>query len=257
MRVPNQDERRSKKRMTATKPKQAVITGGTRGIGFAIAERLAKEHFTPLLNYAHDDSQAEKALAEIQRRASAARLIKADVTNETEVERLVHEATKSGPIALWVNNVGDFLFKPFLEINPAEWERILASNLTSTFLCCRAVIPHMRANKGGCIINIGMMHADLLRAVPNTIPYTIAKSGLLILTKSLAKSEGPYGIRVNAINPGFIRTMPSLPAEHISRIALKRYGKPAEVAAAVAFFASEDACYVTGTVLNVHGGALL
>jgi 3-oxoacyl-[acyl-carrier protein] reductase len=243
--------------MTSTAPKQAVITGGTRGIGFAIAERLAKERFTPLLNYAHDDTQAQNALAEIRRHAPRARLIKADVTNETAVEHLVHEATQSGPISLWVNNVGDFLFKPLLEINLAEWKRILESNLTSAFLCCRAVIPHMRANEGGCIINIGMMQADVLRAVPNTIPYTIAKSGLLILTKSLAKSEGRYGIRVNAVNPGFIRTTPSLPEKHIPRIALERYGEPAEVAAAVAFLASEDARYITGAILNVHGGALL
>ena len=243
--------------MTPINHPQAVITGGTRGIGLAIAERLAKEHFTPLLNYAHDDTQAEKALAEIQQHAPATRLIKADVTSETGVEHLVQKAVQSGPVSLWVNNVGDFLFKPFLEISLAEWESILKSNLTSAFLCCRAVIPHMRKNDGGCIVNIGMMQADILRAVPNTIPYTIAKSGLLILTKSLAKSEGRYGIRVNVVNPGFIATPPSLSEKHVSKIALARYGKPAEVAAAVAFLSSEDARYITGAVLNVHGGAFL
>ena len=244
-------------KMTPTDHPQAVITGATRGIGLAIAERLAKEHFTPLLNYAHNDAQAEESLAEIQRHAPAARLIKADVTKEDGVEHLVHEAVRAGPISLWVNNVGDFLFKPFLEIGLAEWESILKSNLTSAFLCCRAIIPHMRENEGGSIINIGMMQADVLRAVPNTIPYTIAKSGLLILTKSLTKSEGRYGIRVNAVNPGFIRTTPALSEEHVPKIALKRYGEPDEVAAAVAFLASKDARYITGAVLNVHGGAFL
>jgi NAD(P)-dependent dehydrogenase (short-subunit alcohol dehydrogenase family) len=237
--------------------KQAVITGATRGIGFAIAERLAKEHYTPFLNYAHDDTQAQKALAEIQQYMPQARLIKADVTKEAEVKRLLQEATRNGPVTLWVNNVGDFLFKSFLEISLVEWKSILKSNLTSAFLGCRAVIPHMRAQGGGCIINIGMMHADVLRAVPNTLPYTIAKSGLLILTKSLAESEGPYGIRVNAINPGFIRTTPSIQEEYTSKIPLSRYGSPADVASAVAFFASEDARYITGAILNVHGGAFL
>lgn len=240
-----------------TPPRRAVVTGGTRGIGRAIAERLARDGFTLILNYVRDDAQAEEVLAAIQECSPGSIMVKADVTDEAGVERLFLKASASGPIDLWVNNVGDFLLKPLLETSLVEWEGIIKSNLTSAFLCCKAVLPHMRTHGGGQIINIGMMHAEILRAVPNTVPYTIAKSGLLILTKSLAKSEGHYGIRVNAVNPGFIETGGYPLARVEGTIPLQRMGRPEEVAAAVSFLASKEASYITGAILGVHGGAYL
>lgn len=237
--------------------RQAVITGGTRGIGRAVALRLARDGFTLILDYAHDDAQAGEALAMVQKLSPQSIVVKADVTDESGVKRLLQQASISGPISLWVNNVGDFLVKPFLEITLKEWEEVLDSNLTSAFLCCKTVVPHMRAHRGGQIINIGMMHTEILRAVPDTVPYTIAKAGLLILTKSLAKSEGRYGIRVNAVNPGFIETGAYSIERVEDMIPLGRTGHLAEVAAAVSFLASEEASYITGAILNIHGGAYL
>lgn len=234
--------------------RRAVIAGGTRGIGLAVAKRLFRDDYLLVLNYAHDDSQAERARKAL---GGEALLVKADVTTEEGALRLVEEAAAGGPIHLLVNSVGDFLYKPLLETTLEEWEAVMRSCLTTAFLCSKAVIPHMRARGGGAIVNIGMMHAGIPRAVPHTVPYTIAKTGLMILTKSLAKSEGRYGIRVNAVNPGFIASGDHPPREGSPEIPLGRLGTPEEVAAAVAFLASDEASYITGAILGVHGGAFL
>jgi len=237
--------------------RQAVVTGATRGIGRAIARRLARDGFTLVLNYAHDDVRAAEAQAEVSQYSPDSILVRADVTDEDEVERLVSAAAARGRIDLWVNSVGDFLFKPVVDTSPAEWQAILASNLTSAFLCTRAVIPRLRAQAEGEIIYVAAMHAEVLRAVPNTVPYAIAKTGLLILMKSLAKSEGPYGIRVNAVCPGLIEGGEHTGPRATDTIPLRRLGQADDVAAAVSFLASDEARYITGAVLNVHGGAFL
>ena len=107
------------------------------------------------------------------------------------------------------------------------------------------------------IINVASMHAERQRAVPNTLPYTAAKAGVALLTKTLAKTEGPYGIRVNAISPGFVDTGVNLPPDGASAIPLRRMARPEEIAAVVSFLASDEASYITGSVFDIHGGALL
>ncbi len=234
--------------------RQAVVTGATRGIGLAIARRLAQDGFSLVLNYAHDDAQADATLDEVRSWSPQSVLIRADVTTQAGAERLVAAAAARGRIDLLVHSVGDFLFKPLVETSLAEWQRILATNLTSAFLCSRAIVPHLREG-GGQIVFVGMMHAEVLRAVPNTVPYTIAKTGLLILMKSLAKAEGQNGIRVNAVSPGFMEG--GADEKNAATIPLGRLGQPGEIAAAVSFLASVEAHYITGAVINVHGGALL
>jgi len=237
--------------------RRALITGSTRNIGFAIAERLAQEGWTPILNYAHDAGCANAAAQSLRAICPTARLIRADITKEAEVVRMIAEAAADGPIDLLVNNAGSFLLKPFLETSLDEWNRLLSCNLTSTFLCCREVLPQMRARGAGAIVNIASMHATEQRATPNTLPYAIAKAGVALLTRTLAKTEGTHGIRVNAVSPGFVNTGENLPADAAACVALGRIADPGDIAAAVSFLASTDAAYVTGSILDVHGGAFL
>lgn len=237
--------------------RRALITGSTRNIGLAIAERLARDGYVPILNFSRDTDQATRAIESVRQLHPRAELIQADVTQERDVVRLIDEATANGPIDLLVNNAGAFLLKPFLDISVDEWARILAANLTSAFLCCREILPSMRARGGGAIVSIASMHAERLRAAPNTLPYAIAKAGIVVLTRTLAKTEGPYGIRVNAVSPGFVDTGANLPPNVASRVPLGRIAQPEEIAAAVSFLASGEATHITGSVLGVHGGALL
>jgi 3-oxoacyl-[acyl-carrier protein] reductase len=233
----------------------ALITGGTRNVGLAIAEALGSLGFRIVAVYRTDAAQAETAVHRLAALGVAVRAVRADVTDEAEVDRLIDGVRSAeGRLDTLVNNVGDFLWRPFRETTLGEWNGILRSNLTSAFLCTKASLPLLRI-RGGQIISIASMHAEVMRAVPNTLPYAIAKTGLVLLTKSLAKSEARHGIRVNAVCPGFVDgdTTQVDPAA----IPLGRPAAPAEIARVVRFLATDEASYVTGAVINVHGGALL
>ena len=235
----------------------AVITGSTKGIGLAIAKELAAVGYAPILNYSQDVTRAERALSCLQEIRKEARLVRADVTTESGVLALFEAALDQGAVEVWVNNIGQFHDKPFLETPIGDWETILRSNLLSAVLCCQRVLPFMRERRRGSIINIASFHADQLRARPNTLPYAIAKAGLIHLTQTLAKTEGAYGIRVNALGPGFIDGGDHTSPEHAKNVSLERLGNADDVAKAVRFLISEDARYITGAFLNVDGGALL
>ena len=233
----------------------ALITGGTRNIGLAIAEALGSLGFRIIVVYRTDTVQAETATRRLAALGVAARAVRADVADEADVHRLFDGIRSAeGRLDVLVNNVGDFLWKPLDKTTLGEWEDILRSNLTSAFLCTKASLPLLRV-RGGQIISIASMHAETLRAVPNTLPYAIAKCGLVLLTKSLAKSEAQHGIRANAVCPGFVDG--GATQVDPATIPLGRPASPAEIASVVRFLATEDAAYVTGTVINVHGGALL
>lgn len=235
----------------------ALITGSTEGIGFSIAIELARHGFVPLLNYRANEECAARALTRIKRICKDAMAIQADVTTESGAQSLFEAVPRHGTVEVLVNNVGRFHYKPFLETSTSEWREILDSNLTSAVLCCQRVLPSMRERRQGHIINIASMHASQIRARPNTLPYAIAKSGIIHLTQTLAKTEGAYGIRVNAVCPGFIAGGEHTNPEYANKVPLGRLGLPEEIAKAVSFLVSENAEYVTGTLLNVNGGALL
>jgi 3-oxoacyl-[acyl-carrier protein] reductase len=236
----------------------AVVTGSARHIGAAIVERLARDGYTVVINYRVNQAAAEQTLARLHTHAPASIAVRADVGKPDEAKQLIDETLQRfGQLDVLVNNAGPWLVKSAFDTSIEEWQRQLNDNLSSAFYCCKFALPALRARRQGCIINFGAANAELARSAPNVAAYHIAKVGVVVLTRSLARTEGPFGIRVNCINPGYIdtaatsdetrRTMPTT-------IPLRRLGTPAEIAAAVAFLASDEASYINGEVLNVHGG---
>lgn len=240
-----------------SQPMRALVTGSTRGIGWAIARELAQRGLRVVLNYRDDEACAQRALAELSRVAPSAELVRSDVCSESGIDLLFRRALQAGPVDVLVNTVGEFLHVPFLQATREDWERILCSNLLSAVRSCQLVLPSMREQKRGHIINIASMHADRFRARPNTLAYTVAKTGIIHLTHALAKTEAVYGIRVNAVAPGFVDGGEHTQAKHRELVPLGRLGQAEDIARAVAFLLSPDADYMTGAILEIHGGALL
>ncbi|MDD5558468.1 SDR family NAD(P)-dependent oxidoreductase [Candidatus Methylomirabilis sp.] len=240
----------------------AIITGGTKGIGKAIAYRLAQDGRDVVLNYHGDDEAAQSALREFESLPMKAMTVKADVSTSDGASHLIETAVKQlGSLDILVNNVGPFLVRALYDTTDDEWRRTLDSNLGSVFYCSRAALRVMRERRGGSIINIGALNVEHSPIGVFEAPaYYIAKSGVIMLTRSLARSEAPWGIRVNAVNPGFIETesydqyRAEDKAAWTRMIPLGGLGTPDDIAEAVSYLASERARYVTGTVLHVHGG---
>jgi 3-oxoacyl-[acyl-carrier protein] reductase len=240
----------------------ALVTGSTRGIGRAIALRLARDGYAVALNYAHDGESAESALAEARRLHPPCFAVQADVTVSDGCSRLVGEVLeRMGHLDVLVNNVGPFLERSMAETDDADWRRMIDGNLGSAFWCSRAALAGMRRRRSGCIVNVGALNAEVSPGMTHEAPaYFVAKGALAMLTKTLARSEGTNNIRVNAVSPGFVETESYAgwdPAERDRwrrQIPLGRFGRPEEVAEAVAFLVSDRAAYISGTVLHVHGG---
>ena len=242
----------------------ALVTGGSRGIGRAIAEALAKAGLRVALSYRERADQAEDVVAHIRSRGEEARAYRADVGDPAQSHALAQAVTGDfGRLDVLVNNAGVHLPGVRLADMPAEeWDRILRVNLDGPFHLIRAVLPGMRERRSGHVIN-------LYSNVTNRMPagygaYTVSKSALEALTRVLAKEEGPNGIRVNAVAPGPIRTdmlresFDAMGAERadafVRSVPLGRTGDPEEIAAVVGFLVSDAASYLTGQVLYVNGG---
>lgn len=240
----------------------AVISGSTKGIGKAIARRLAQDGCDVVVNYRSDDEAAQSALRDFDGLPGKAVAIKADVAVSDDASRLIEAAVaRFDRLDILVNNVGPFLIRPLVETSDEDWRSILDSNLSSAFYCVRAALRVMRDRRTGSIINIGALNVEHSPVGVFEAPaYYIAKSGVIMLTRSLARSEARFNIRVNAVSPGFIETETyrHYRDEHkeawARMIPLGRLGTPDDVAEAVRFLASEQAHYVTGAVLHVHGG---
>ena len=240
----------------------AVITGSTKGIGKAIARRLAQDGCDVVLNYHGDEEAAQSALREFEDLPVKAVAVQADVSASAGASYLIETAiSQLGSLDALVNNVGPFLTRALHDTTDDEWRRTLDGNLGSTFYCSRAALRIMREKRAGGIINIGALNVEHSPIGVFEAPaYYIAKSGVIMLTRSLARSEAPWGIRVNAVNPGFIETETygeyrAEDKEAWARmVPLGRLGTPDDVAEAVSYLASERARYVTGAILHVHGG---
>jgi 3-oxoacyl-[acyl-carrier protein] reductase len=237
----------------------AIVTGSGRGIGRAIALKLAEVGATVVVNDIGDAEPVEAVAGEIKAIGRQSLPILADVSSASDVARLVEETIAAyGRIDILVNNAGIARDQLLLRMSEEDWDRVLAVDLKSVFLCTRAVLRHMVKQRWGRVISI----ASIVGIVgnPGQANYASAKAGIIGFTRTIAKEVASRGVTVNAIAPGFIdtdmtqRLKEDWKQELKKQIPLGYFGSPRDVAEAVAFLASEEARYITGQVLGVDGG---
>lgn len=237
----------------------ALVTGGSRGIGAAIALRLAAKGYDVALTYRSQRLAAEQVAAEVERLGRRAVVLQADLADPTRAREIVREAADAlGGLHALINNAGYVQRVPLEEISLEDWQRMIQVTLTAPFLAAQVAVPYMVEAGFGRIVNISSLRA--LTGSAHGAHYSAAKAGLLGLTKSLALALAPHGITVNAVCPGFTATDMNRDAlekrgdEIRAQIPLRRPAEPEEVAAVVAFLCSDEASYITGETISVNGG---
>ncbi len=229
----------------------ALVTGAGRGIGRAVALRLADDVSGVAIHYLTGREAAQELAAEIRGKGKLSACFRADLTKKAQAAGLIKKVEERfGGIDVLVNNVGPFLVKPWDRLEVSDWERVLRGNLLSSYFCMKAALAGMRRRKWGRIVNIGYGRVEQLTSFPTIVPYAAAKTGLLILTRTAAVAEAESGITVNMVSPGLIKGG-ALP--QVRNIPETRLGTVEDVAEAVAFLASERAAAVTGADLIVAG----
>jgi 3-oxoacyl-[acyl-carrier protein] reductase len=241
--------------------KVAVVTGASKGIGAGIAKALAADGASVVVNYASDKSGADKTVAEISKAGGKAVAVGASVAKSADIEKLFDETKKAfGKVDILVNNAGVYSFAPIEEITEEEINRIYSTNVTGLLLTTKAAVK-LFPSEGGSIINIGSVVSEL--TPPNSAIYTGTKGAVDAITRVLAKELGPKKIRVNAVNPGLTITEGTDAAgitgsdfekNAVADTPLGRAGKPDDIADVVTFIASDDARWVTGSLLQAGGG---
>jgi NAD(P)-dependent dehydrogenase (short-subunit alcohol dehydrogenase family) len=254
--------------------KVALVTGAAQGIGRAVAEALAAAGAQLVISDLQADKLSQTA-NDLQAQGYRLAHVPADVTQAEEVDALVQRGIEAfGKLDILVNNAGgsgNTGIEQIEDVSDTWWDSIVDANLKSAFLCCRAVAPQMKAQQQGSIVNFSSNTArgafGPLGTSAVRLPYASAKAGIIGFTSQLAKDLGPFGIRVNAVMPGFVLTQPdarvaqryqALNAEQqanmVRPVPLGRPGRPEEIAAVVLFLASDAASYVSGTTIEANGG---
>jgi 3-oxoacyl-[acyl-carrier protein] reductase len=251
-------------KMSKLTGKVAVVTGASKGIGAAIAKRLAADGASVVVNYATSRDGADKVVAEITQAGGKAIAVGASVAKEAEVTTLFDETRKTfGKVDILVNNAGVYGFAPLELVTEEEYRRQYDTNVLGTLLTTKAALPLFPA-EGGSVINISSIVSSLAPAASSV--YASTKGAVDTITKSLAKELGPRKIRVNAINPGLVITEGTLSAGiagsdfekgAVAMTPLGRVGQPEDIAPPVAFLASDDARWITGETIFVSGGAAI
>lgn len=238
--------------------KVAVVTGASKGIGAGIAKALGAEGASVVVNYASDKAGADRVVEEIGKLGGKAIAVGADVAKSSDVETLFAETQKHfGKVDILINNAGVYGFGPLEGISVEEIQRQFGINVTGLLLASKAALA-LFSPEGGSVINIGSVVSDL--TPPNTVIYNGTKGAVDAITRTLAIELGPRQIRVNAINPGPVKTegTANFPPEAFEsmrlRIPLGRLGEPVDVAGAVTFLVSEEASWISGSLIQVAGG---
>ena len=228
------------------------MTGSARGIGRALALRLGARGHEVMVHYRSSRAEAMETAAEIHRRGGKAHLVPGDVTRPAEAEAMGGAVrARMGGLDALVNNVGGFLSKHLDDLTTEEWDYQIASTVSATWYVTRAVLPMLR-ERGGRIVNFSDSGADRIEAQPRYLPYYVGKTGILILTRTMAVTEAPYGVSVNAVMPGVIENSDPLPPPQ--DVPAGRHGSFDDVGAAVDFLLAPGAGYLTGSFLQVGGG---
>ncbi len=239
--------------------KYALVTGGSRGIGKAVALRLAKDGWPVVINYRSNEEAAQATKAEIEAAGGQAELLPFDTSNGKEIEAAIDRWEQEHPddwFGVLVNNAGVRRDNVLFMMGEDEWRQVLDTSLNGFFYITRRLLKHMMPRKrGGRIVNMASLSG--IKGMPGQANYSAAKAALIGATKALAQEVAPRNITVNAIAPGFIETdmTQGLPqSELVKLIPTGRFGRPEEVAALTAFLVSDEAVYITGEVISINGG---